>query len=146
MSIRIQKDILSKKADSNKFAADLLAANNFFAPAIHCYYYSCLQKLKSILRSVRGVTYEQLELEVRKKTDSHNYIISEVRKHLGESIRFKDKKVSLMQAMRNIFDLKNARKDADYQNIEITEDDIKKAKKICHEVHLKLSEHCIYDE
>jgi uncharacterized protein (UPF0332 family) len=122
---------LKEKSEFNINAAELLIANAYFAPSVHCSYYSCFQLLKFTIKNFFGIEYDILASNIsssRKKTHQFviDYIASELIGFTGreESRKFK----------RTIKDLKQFREESDYDNIEIGEDKgktaLRKAKEI----------------
>ncbi|ADQ79031.1 hypothetical protein Palpr_0880 [Paludibacter propionicigenes WB4] len=115
---------LLEKSKFNIDAAEVLIKEYLYAPSVHCSYYSCLQRIKSILPDYYAISFSQIDLNVRTGTENeHGYLIrfisEEIRRNFGfeEYVLFK----------RNIGDLKEFRIHSDYKDIEITSDQSNKA-------------------
>ncbi|NQU85752.1 MAG: HEPN domain-containing protein [Mariniphaga sp.] len=122
---------LKEKSEFNIYAAELLIENAYFAPSVHCSYYSCFQLLKFTINDFFGIDYDSLASKISssgKKTHQFviGYVASKLVRYAGreESRKFK----------RTIKDLKQFREESDYDNIEIGKDKgetaLRKAKEI----------------
>ncbi|MCD4665094.1 MAG: HEPN domain-containing protein [Bacteroidales bacterium] len=122
---------LKEKSEFNIGAAELLIENGYFAPSVHCSYYSCFQLLKFSINDFFGINYISLSSKISSsKKKTHQFVIDYVAENLiklagrEESRKFK----------RNIKDLKQFREVSDYDNIEVGEDKgaaaLRKAKEI----------------
>jgi hypothetical protein len=117
--------ILKQKSEENAKAAQLLAdrKNKYYAASIHCSYYSSIQMLMYILNTKYHIPYQQQEKEadsIRKGT--HNYLIDEI----GVRLKKKQDATQIRRIQKNIRDLKDLRKGADYKPVQI---DILKAQR-----------------
>ena len=112
-------DALKNKSEFNFYAASVLIENNYYAPSVHCSYYSMLQYVKHVLTN----KFHILEQDYEKGKGSHEAIKNKTVEML--SIHSTDKeaksvfvtKFGLLQGMRI---------DSDYKDVEI---DILKAQK-----------------
>jgi len=69
---------LLKKADHNFLAVDFLIDKTLLAPAVHCAYYSCFQKIDYILREFYTEEREQLhQMMLGGKGNLHGNTIKE---------------------------------------------------------------------
>lgn len=111
---------LKNKSEINKEAAKLLHEKDYYAPSVHCSYYSCLQLMKYCLNSHFKLTEKEINTKVSQytinnKDGSHNFYISFLFKEIKtisttrESINFNNK----------INALKKIRTTADYGKEEI---------------------------
>jgi len=110
---------LREKSDFNISAATILIKENYYAPSVHCSYYSCFQLLKFTIKEFFGIDYATLSTNIStsgQKTHQYviNYIAGELNQLVGEteSRSFK----------RKIKDLKQFREESDYENIEVSID------------------------
>lgn len=105
---------LLQKSGFNFDSAQLLVKNHYYAPSIHCYYYSCHQKLLHILFHVQNKTEAYLSsLQRSSNSGSHEVAISEVYKSFGSN------KAEARTFNKHIGELKKLRVDADYKDLEV---------------------------
>lgn len=105
---------LLQKSEFNFVSAQLLVKNCYYAPSIHCYYYSCHQKLLHVLYYVLQKTEMDLTaLQRSTNSGSHEVAISEVYKSFGSN------KSEARIFNTNIGQLKKLRVDSDYKDIEV---------------------------
>lgn len=109
--------ILKKKAKENLAAGKLLSDKRMFNASIHCYYYSCLQLIKFVILDKFGFTIETVNRQTE-SGNSHNWLINKIK----ELYLCKHDYSYLRTLSKNIKRLKNLRKDADYNLIEIDKD------------------------
>ena len=113
--------IIKQKSEFNVMAADILFKQNLYAPAIHCAYYGCFQRIKSILHNYFGITYDDINNEVAtQRIGEHVCVLDRIIREI-ESRRLlpQRERKSLYNKMR---DLKDLRVLADYKNEEIRYD------------------------
>ena len=108
-------DFLDKKSEASKKAADFLLTNRHYNSSVHCYYYSCFQKIKSKLL----ILSEESELEQdqrRQKVSSHVFYLNKIDKELtGIGANERD----LFFFIKDLNTLKRLRNQADYDDIEV---------------------------
>lgn len=68
-------DFLDEKSKASKLAADFLLKNQHYNSAIHCYYYSCLQRMNAILLSESTTG----KLVVNKGASTHRFVLKKLR-------------------------------------------------------------------
>jgi len=108
-------DFLDKKSEASKKAADFLLTNRHYNSSVHCYYYSCFQKIKSkllILSEESELKQEQIDCKV----SSHVFYIYKIEKELT-SIGVNES--DLFFFIKNLKKLKLLRHQADYDDIEV---------------------------
>lgn len=114
-NLNCRMSFLKDKAEFNKSSAELLYNNCYYAPSIHCAYYSCFQLLKYLIKERLNIDYAQQEFEIGSdnRINSHSYIhkkildavcIREIDKDKFRDIRTKLKD---LQQLRIISDYKN---------------------------------------
>lgn len=111
---------LREKVEFNKSAADLLYKNNYYAPSIHCAYYSCFQLLKYLIKEKLKIDYNQQEVEIGldKRLNSHSY----VQKKILDEIQVREKDSNKFREIRTkLKDLQELRINSDYRNMQIDE-------------------------
>src|ERR1035437_993426 len=128
---------LLEKSRFNLDAAEVLIRERLYAPSVHCSYYSCFQRIKSIFPIYFDLTFSQIDVIVRTgKANEHAYLI----RYISEQIL---KNIGLMEYAefkRKIGDLKEFRVSSDYKEIEITSDLSNKALKIAKAINGFLAE------
>ncbi|WP_338762030.1 HEPN domain-containing protein [Bernardetia sp. ABR2-2B] len=108
---------LKKKSKDNLKAAQKLIDEGFYASSIHCSYYSCLQFIKFIY-----IEDEDFITDCNnKEKNSHNIIINKVLDEICEKADYKEE----IRINKFLQDLKKTRVDADYNEVEITEEEAK---------------------
>ncbi len=111
----------------------MLIDNYLFAPSVHCSYYALYQKLKYKYVQKKGISYEDLDVEISQDEHrgSHRYI-------MDEYCNFVVDKRERQILRRDIKDLKNLRVDSDYANmqidISISNNALNKSKKLLREI------------
>ncbi len=109
--------ILLDKSLSNIEAAEFLHQEEFYAPSVHCSYYSCIQLMRHLIFNKYGI--EETEFDVRPEVQangSHNFLISYLRDKIDNPINgrsFSD----------NLRRLKIYRINADYKQMNVLKDD-----------------------
>lgn len=133
---------LLKKSDENFLAANLLIQNKFFAPSVHCSYYSCFQKLKNVISQAYNSDYFELDTELKNinrnvsqgsRMGSHEFLID---RKLFDLVKREKRDHRLINSMN---DIKVYRKKSDYLNEPITEDVAVKAHNISQKVIKELN-------
>jgi len=123
---------LLEKSNQNRIAIDLLLDKNLLAPAIHCGYYSCFQRIVYVLKEYYPEDLERIETEVKgRRGNLHGNCFKEF------SSRFRrefDKKSSF-EIDDLLKQLKGFRQKSDYNDEEITENEVKKVKEYVAKVH-----------
>lgn len=108
-------DFLDTKSEASKKAADFLLTNQHYNSSVHCYYYSCFQKIKSKLL----ILSEESELKQEQsdyKGSSHVFYIYKIEKELTG---IGANKGDLFFFIKHLNKLKRLRNQADYDDIEI---------------------------
>ncbi|MFA6334556.1 MAG: HEPN domain-containing protein [Bacteroidales bacterium] len=115
---------IRQKSDFNITAAEILMRESYYAPSVHCSYYSCFQLLKYTIKYFFGIDYETLSNNISmSEQNTHGYVINFITRELigyagdEESRKFK----------RQIKDLKQFREESDYENIEVRMEQSQKA-------------------
>lgn len=111
---------LKEKANFNYEAAKLLISNSYYAPSVHCSYYSCFQLLKYIMFSFFGIEYSSLtSLVSQSRRNTHEFIIDYITREVNNSkLDLQDKR----EFKRKIIELKRFRNDSDYEDVVIHND------------------------
>lgn len=110
---------LRNKSEFNIDAAEFLIDKNYYAPSVHCSYYSCFQLLKYTINHFCGLEYEVLASNISiSKKGSHQYVID----YMTNELRGVAGAVESRKFKRNITDLKHFRQESDYDNIEVNID------------------------
>lgn len=111
---------LRAKSEFNQSSADLLYGHTYYAPSVHCAYYSCFQLLKYLIKEKINISYDQQENEISSDTrlTSHSYvqkiILAEIYKREHDPNVFREVRTKLK-------DLQELRIKSDYKNIQIDE-------------------------
>lgn len=107
---------IRQKSDFNIDAAERLIREAYYAPSVHCSYYSCFQLLKFTIMSFWGINYETQSVKIAtSKQNTHQYVINYVSSELNKFVSLKESR----EFKRTIKDLKQFRIESDYENIEI---------------------------
>lgn len=114
-------DELKYKSGFNTDAARILIEKNYFAPSIHCSYYSCIQLAKHVLLNKLGITEQNLKKKYVRPIGSHNLIREAIISEL--KLRVKDK-YTTTQFNSKFGIIKQLREESDYHEVLI---DSKKA-------------------
>ena len=110
---------LKEKSEFNIAAAELLIENNYYAPSVHCSYYSCFQLLKYVINNFFGIDYDTLSSKIAMSDKhTHTYVIN----YIGDEIDNMAGTIDSRWFLRTIKDLKQFREESDYDNIEINID------------------------
>lgn len=122
---------LRQKSDFNINSAEYLIASAFYAPSVHCSYYSCFQLLKYTIKEFFGIDYDTLATNIsNSQYNTHKYVINYVTDELTRFVGIEESR----KFKRTINDLKLFREESDYENIEINLDKgeaaLRKAKEI----------------
>lgn len=98
-------------------AAERLIKDNYYAPSVHCSYYSCFQLAKHTINYFFDVDYETQALNVSVLGQgTHQYVLNFISQEL---IKFAGAEESRI-FKRTFKDLKQFRFESDYENIEIS--------------------------
>lgn len=111
---------LKAKSEFNNSSADLLYKNSYYAPSVHCAYYSCFQLLKYIISESLNIDYDQQEKEIGSEIgmNTHSYVT----KKILDAISSKEKDLNTLRDIRTkLKDLRELRIRSDYKNIQIDE-------------------------
>lgn len=128
---------LKEKSLFNIAAAELLISNNLYCSSVHCSYYSCFQLMKFAIKDFFGINYDTLRDQVAQSPrNTHRYIIDYIEGEISKNIGLKEAR----QFKHKIKDLKAFREESDYENIEITIDQGRKAYSIANELRSFLSQ------
>lgn len=109
--------ILLDKSQSNIEAAQLLHDEGFYAPSVHCSYYSCIQLMRHVI--FNKFNEDEMEFDGRPEVQahgSHNFLISYLRDKI-------DNPVNGRSFSDNIRRLKNHRINADYKQMNVLKGD-----------------------
>jgi uncharacterized protein (UPF0332 family) len=112
---------LLKKSKENIQSASLLIENKLYAPSIHCSYYACFQRLKTIIAEAYNCEFIELESELKtlnnvsrkKRIATHEFYINY---KLNDLIRREGADHRLINKLN---ELKTYRNKSDYENIPI---------------------------
>lgn len=123
--LNTRMSFLKAKSEFNKSAADLLYQNSYYAPSIHCAYYSCFQLAKFIIKTKLNIDYAEQAKEIEvTRAKTHTY----VRDKIFNKISTIEKDPLVLRTISNKWkDLQTFRKKSDYDNILIDEPISKKA-------------------
>ncbi len=135
---------LKNKSEINIEAAKLLHDSDYYAPSVHCSYYSCLQLMKYSLNSHFKFTEDEIGSKINEytrnnKDGSHNFFISFLFKEIKnnyskrESIDFNNK----------INTLKKIRTKADYGKDDILHNISNSAITLSNEITAIIKKHLI---
>src|SRR5690554_5162280 len=127
---------LKQKSEFNADASDLLIKNNYYAPSVHCSYYTVFQLMKVAMKDFKGVDYETIDANVASSNSSeHCYIRNEILNIIRDFDYIEYSRMS-----RNIKDLYQFRIESDYKNIEVNSQKATKAKKFSRDIILYIKE------
>lgn len=119
---------LRNKSDFNFDSASLLIEESFYAPSVHCSYYSVFQLLKVLFINFKSISYENLNhLIISDKRNTHRYIIEEFCLYLQSYSGCDLNRFEVRNLKNDIQDLKQFRIESDYEDIDINYDKGKKA-------------------
>lgn len=118
---------LLKKSEQNRIAVIRLKEFELYAPAIHCCYYSCFQKIIFILKDYFEDRYSQFN---KQDKDSHVSILTIFKDCYQDHID----KDNALQIIRRIKQLKVLRKRSDYDDEMITKEIMEKADEYAKEI------------
>ncbi|MCH8533977.1 MAG: HEPN domain-containing protein [Flavobacteriaceae bacterium] len=112
---------LKNKSEFNLDASSLLIENNYYAPSVHCSYYSVFQMLKYRFVLFKEISYKTFtQNSVSDRRTSHKYLIDEFCLHLQNNSKFKLSDFEIRNLKRDIEDLKQFRIESDYENLQIS--------------------------
>jgi len=110
---------LKQKSEFNIDAAKLLIKEAYYAPSIHCSYYSCFQLMKFTIKDFSGIDYETQSVNISTTGQhTHQYVINFISDELKKFVGIKESRTF----KRTIKDLKQFREESDYENIEVSHD------------------------
>lgn len=114
---------LLKKSNENNVAFLLLKEREYYTPAVHCCYYSCFQKIISILKEFEEIN-KQRNISHRQQISlfTNNYIRT-IEKNNGTKIH------------RFMTQLRDLRKKADYEDELISKEQMEKAESYSKQIH-----------
>lgn len=108
--------------------------NQCHSPAVHCCYYSCLQKASYILKEFFPERYESIDLKDR---STHNHVVSHIVNALGK-MKLDDKR-SLNTINDCLVQLKTLRIKCDYSEDLIDDSELNKAGELLDNFHQTIS-------
>lgn len=110
---------LKQKSEFNIDAAKLLIKKAYYAPSVHCSYYSCFQLMKFTIKDFSGIDYETQSVNISTTGQhTHQYIINFISDELKKFVGIEESRIF----KRTIKDLKQFREESDYENIEVSHD------------------------
>lgn len=118
---------IREKAEFNQSAADLLYKNSFYAPSVHCAYYSCFQLLKYIIKAKFKIEYSKQETEIiqsKPPIKSHTYVTKKI---LDKIQQIEKDPLEYRNISTKLKDLQVLRVSSDYKNVQIDEPKSKQA-------------------
>lgn len=121
--------IYKKKSEENLSAANLLIESNMYTSSVHCSYYAGFQFSKYVLANCCKIEYDKQDKE-SKGADSHFYVYTKT----GESLDKKDEHLSFLDYNNKFSKLKKLRKQADYSDMIIKENEARKAYQCANEI------------
>lgn len=127
--------LLDKSSQNERSALMLWDIHRFYAPSVHCAYYSCIQLMIHVLLTNGGYTAITMDAEIKSKkygNTSHTFYIKKVTELIAGINRSK------CNTFNKIWSLKDFRNKSDYQDIEITNDDANKATSLSVEINALL--------
>lgn len=129
---------LLKKANHNFLAVDFLIDKTLLAPAVHCGYYSCFQKIDYILIEHYTEQRKQIHENLRgRRGNLHGDTIKEFISWFKQDF---DRKEGL-ELSDMLIELKEFRRKSDYDDEEITEDQVRKVKQYVEKIHRLIKKH-----
>ncbi len=115
---------IRQKSDFNIHAAERLLQETYYAPSVHCSYYSCFQLLKYTIKEFFNVDYVTQAVNISSSGQgTHQYVINYVTSELRKFVSPEEYR----NFKRTIKDLKQFRLESDYDDIEIDSDKGNKA-------------------
>jgi uncharacterized protein (UPF0332 family) len=126
---------IANKSDFNLQAAEELIKKNLYAPSVHCSYYGCFQKMKSILSQRLSIPYEKIDQTIATtRCGEHWYVRDTIIKDLSGKLG-----LSLAKNVdKYIKSLYRSRINADYKDVEIFSDTANEAMRISNDVITQL--------
>lgn len=107
---------IRQKSEFNIKAAEQLLKATYYAPSVHCSYYSCFQLLKYTIKDFFNIDYETQAVNMSKiGQKTHQYVVNYIAKELVSFVPFEESR----NFKRTIKDLKQFRIESDYENLEI---------------------------
>jgi uncharacterized protein (UPF0332 family) len=108
--------VIANKSDFNLQAAEELIKKNLYAPSVHCSYYGCFQKMKSILSQRLSVPYEKIDqIIVTNRCSEHWYVRDTIIKDLSRRLSA-DFAKNVDKYIKKLYQF---RINADYKDVEI---------------------------
>ena len=108
---------LYNKSESNIKAAKLLIDNNIPEPSVHCSYYGCFQKMKSIIAKFLNISYDDLDRQIQSDSfhrTEHCYIWNKIEYDIEKENRLHD--FERREIFNSIKKLYKFRVTSDYKN------------------------------
>ena len=119
------------------FAAFDLYSDKFHAPAVHCAYYACFQKLCGYLKSEEPASFDVIyERWQSKKGSMHGGIIGLA----SDTLRAFDRD-DAKTLKTKLTELKNFRIQSDYFDVEVTKANVEKVKELLTKINQILKRH-----
>lgn len=107
---------IRQKSEFNIKAAEQLLKDAYYAPSVHCSYYSCFQLLKYTIKDFFNIDYETQAVNMSViGQKSHQYVVNYIAKELVSFVPLEESR----KFKRTIKDLKQFRIESDYENLEI---------------------------
>nr|WP_321356687.1 HEPN domain-containing protein [uncultured Draconibacterium sp.] len=107
---------IRQKSDFNIDAAEQMLKEAYYAPSVHCSYYSCFQLLKFTIKDFFGIDYDTQSVNIASSNqNTHQYVLNYVSSELRNLAGFEESR----DFKRTFKDLKQFRLESDYENIEI---------------------------
>lgn len=124
-------ELLKKSEENRQAALKLWSVDSWYAPSIHCAYYSCVQLMIHILMVVGKKDHNVLETEISLSGGgSHVYYIKQV-----QELLVKNGRADKVKIFSEIKSLKSYREKSDYKPIAITYDDSEKATSLSDKIY-----------
>ena len=122
---------IKQKSEFNISASEELLRMTYYAPSVHCSYYSCFQLLKYTINVFFGVDYNTQAVNTSAAGQkTHQYVLNYITRELNKLVSLKESR----DFKKKYKDLKQFRIDSDYENIEIDSEKgfsaLRKAKEI----------------
>lgn len=124
---------LLDKSEQNKVAFNYLIEMNLNAAAVHCCYYSCIQRIIYILKEYYTDEYNSL-IKGNKggRGNTHRQYIMCISEKLSKN------SIERVEFRTKLLEIKDIRIDADYRDLEITSEQVEKVKDNFGEIQRKI--------
>lgn len=122
---------LREKSNINYKSAQLLIDKSYYAPSVHCAYYSVFQLLKYALSFFSGDSYDEIsqKISLARNQGSHKYIISGILEYVKRENREDYRNIK-----RKLTDLKHFRELSDYDDVDVSFDNSQKSYQFATEI------------